>query len=488
MSESEKLLEKYGFKPEVMELAINQWGKTSYPSPKRRFWLSLEAYNQSIEDHYHWIYDYMLHDLSFPHTNFIKIVDTSTAAEGSSFFGSGMQRLGLQQDKISQFLATAGKMIKEMFQLVRELRILDERLSYYEDSMDADSKSRKSAEITLKGIWIDMVEQGGKNPSSVYGMARELQFTTLPDLFYNTHPLKGTDVDKVVDKLDFNRKVKEVLKRKLRTFLEWKEHSYREIKTRRKFTLKYLRQHFDIIRMYMAWVKPYLKYVKRLMMNDKMLDDPKLVGAFETMTIEVEYLAYKFPSNKEKPQKSQNKSVYSVILVTFEFKSHADMTFNQDGYQHKGPLHVGSTEFYVRAYTWTKKEIDNYVKYREEEDFDLMGIIDGTVKAAMDALGDELRDYLIEAGEKDENIIPPKQTEESPEEPEEQPPGMLDPLSAIGDGFKGILGAVTGTKNGDSLQGKYVRSIEDEAAWNQIKSEVYYIYKNFKKGHKLFSL
>jgi hypothetical protein len=488
MSESEKLLAKYGFEPEFMELAINQWGKTDYPSPKRRFWLSLQSYNQSIEDHYHWIYEYMIHDLSFPVHNFIKIVDTSTAAEGSSFFGSGMQRLGIQQDKISQFLATAGKMIKEMFQLVRELRILDERLSYYKDSMDTDSKSRKSAEITLKGIWIDMVEQGGKNPSSVYGMARELQFTTLPDLFYSTHPLKGSEVDEVVDKLDFNRKVKEVLKRKLRTFLEWKEHSYSELKTRRKFTLKYLRQHFDIIRMYMAWVKPYLKYVKRLMMNDKMLDDPRLVSAFENMTIEVEYLAYKFPFNKEKPQKSKNKKVYSVILVTFEFHSHADMAFNQDGYQHKGPLHIGTTEFWVRAYTWTKEQIDSYVKYREEEDFDLMGIIDGTVKAAMDALGDELRDYLIEAGEKDENIIPPKESKGSDVESEEKPPGMFDPLFAVGDGFKGIINAVTGNKDGQSLQSKYQLSVEEEAAYNHIKGEIYTIYKNFKKGHKLYSL
>ena len=56
---------------------------------------------------------------------------------------------------------------------------------YYSDSYDADSKSRESAEITLKGIWVDMVEQGAKNPASVYGMAREVQFTTLPDLFFS---------------------------------------------------------------------------------------------------------------------------------------------------------------------------------------------------------------------------------------------------------------------------------------------------------------
>jgi hypothetical protein len=58
-------------------------------------------------------------------------------------------------------------MVKELFQLVRELRILDERLGYYADSNDPTSRSRASAEITLKGIWVDMVEQGAKKNSMV---------------------------------------------------------------------------------------------------------------------------------------------------------------------------------------------------------------------------------------------------------------------------------------------------------------------------------
>ena len=60
-----------------------------------------------------------------------KITDTFSASENSSFFGTSQQRVGLQQDKVSQYLATIGKMIKELFQLVRELRIIDERLGYY---------------------------------------------------------------------------------------------------------------------------------------------------------------------------------------------------------------------------------------------------------------------------------------------------------------------------------------------------------------------
>ncbi|MCK5140493.1 MAG: hypothetical protein KAQ85_11675, partial [Thermodesulfovibrionia bacterium] len=225
---TEEDLEKFGFQEPEKDEEVRKVKPvfTGFVKPLNRYRLVVEAYNMSIEEPYFWVLEYLRNFVGFP--NIIKITDVFSAAENSSFFGSSQQRLGMQQDKVSQFLATVGKMVKELFQLVRELRILDERLGYYKDSIDTESKSRESAEITLKGIWVDMVEQGAKNPASVYGMAREVQFTTLPDLFFSTHPLKQEDVDEVVerDRAQFNRKVREVLKRKLRGYLAWKEHTY----------------------------------------------------------------------------------------------------------------------------------------------------------------------------------------------------------------------------------------------------------------------
>ncbi|MEK6869012.1 MAG: hypothetical protein AABX74_02195, partial [Nanoarchaeota archaeon] len=205
-------LKKFGFDEEVAEQTRGIFIKTGFPKPDRRYRLHYEGYNISIEEPYFFILHYLRYYSGFPYID--KITDIFAAAENSAFFGASQQRLGLQQDKVSQFLATIGKMVRELFQLVRELRILDERLSYYYDSFTT-SRSAESAEITLKGIWVDLVEQGAKNPASVYGMAREVQFTTLPDLFFSTHPKKQEDVDDVVERERgaFNRKVREVLKR-----------------------------------------------------------------------------------------------------------------------------------------------------------------------------------------------------------------------------------------------------------------------------------
>lgn len=469
-------LKDFGFKEEVCEDAHLQKDlQTGYPEPLKRYWLKLETPNQSIEETYFWILNVLKTDLGY--RNIEKLMDVFAASQHSAFFGVAMQRTGNYQDKVSQFLATIGKMVKELFQLVREIRILDERLDYYKDSYDEASKSKESAEITLKGIWIDMVEGGAKSPASVYGMARELEFTVLPDLFFSTFPATSKDVDSVVDKLEFNRKVREVLKRKLRAFLEWKEHTYKELKTRRRFTLKFLRQHYDVIKMYMSWVKPYLKYVKMLRSSEKKMESAELIGAFEGSMIEIEVLAKKFPFNPT-TGKTINKEYKSCILVNFDYSTKPDMKFVSEGYQ-RGPIHVGIVDIKMRSYAWSEKEIENYKAYRTKEDMELLGEIDPSISAAMEALGEEFENYLKEAGE-DINKKEERPKQES----------IFDPFISVFNGFKEIGTAFTGTKSSASEKpqlSKLQKSNEISTAGGEATGTMWLIYKNFRKAHDMMA-
>ncbi|MBR9699030.1 hypothetical protein GOV09_01065 [Candidatus Woesearchaeota archaeon] len=461
---TEDQLKEMNFDPEMAEEARNHAPVfTGYPSPVRRYRMVVEAYHMAIEEPYFWVLEYLRNMSGFHHI--IKITDVFSAAENSSFFGASQQRLGLQQDKVSQFLATIGKMVKELFQLVRELRVLDERLGYYADSYDSESRSRESAEITLKGIWVDMVEQGAKNPASVYGMAREVQFTTLPDLFFNIHPLKQEDVDDVVesDSSQFNRKVREVLKRKLRSFLAWKEHTYEELKNRRIFTLKYLRQHYDIIKMYMTWVKPYLKNIERLTMDQQKMETPDLLAAFETSMIEVELLAKK-PSGP----------VNECVLVHFWYRTRPDMNYQQE-YQ-RGPLHVGRAEITFRAYVWTDEEIENYQKMRAREDFNLLGVVDRSVKAAMESLGDELMRYLEEAGEDFQS----KQKSDL-----ENVKAKGRRLSRNFSSVRSLFSRVKESKK--EKQDLWDIEIAKDKATAKVKGSMWTVYHHFKKHHNMLN-
>jgi hypothetical protein len=484
------LLEQFGFVEEQREVGMDVKGSTvfaptGFPKPTRAYKAVHSIFNASIEENYFYVLEFLRTDQGFH--KITKITDIFTASEHSAFFGNAQQRLGLQQDKVSQFLATIGKMVKELFQLVRELRILDERIGYYEDAWNTNSKSRESAEITLKGIWIDMVEQGSKNPSSVYGMSRELAFSTLPDLFFSLHPPTFREVDIEVDKLDFNRKVKEVLKRKLRTYLQWKDSTFDEVLNRRRFTLKYLRQHFDIIKMYMHWVKPYLKNIRRLHLKD-MSDSPDLIAAFEGSLVEIEILAQKLPQNiKLGKDIISNEMVYSVALVHFSFRTSPTMSYHQE-YQ-KGPIHVGKTDFTIRNYTWTQEQIDKYVQMKEKEDMALLINVDTSVRAAMEALGDELEKYLKQAGE--EINIPFKTGDEIKKE-KMKGKSSADPFISVVKGFGELFGALGGSSGKKGKNGKKKKRINKTAmhfekliAMKIGGACIYQAYKEYKKRNRL---
>ncbi len=469
---TQQALMKAGFDLEKMEVVRKAVVETEFPAPVRSYRITYEAYNTAVEEPYFWVLHYLRYFGGFDKVE--KITDVFSAAENSAFFGANQQRLGAQQEKVSQYLATVGKMVRELFQLVRELRILDERLSYYADSY-TKSVSSESAEITLKGIWVDMVEQGAKNPASVYGMAREVQFTTLPDLFFSTHPNRQEDVDTVVERErgQFNRKVREVLKRKLRAYLAWKEHSYEELKNRRVFTLKYLRQHYDIINMYVSWVKPYLKNIRRLQLNQQKNDSADLIVAFESSMIEIELLAHKKGAGEGAGAYRQ------CILMHFLYRTRPDMNYTQE-YQ-RGPIHIGRVEITFRAYSWTEKEIQAYKELRKDEDFKLLGVIDGSVEAALNSLGDELMRYLKEAGED----IGPKKKEEKKKKDD-------DVLHAFFDGFRELFGPLIPKKGEKKLKVRskvelYKAIAAKRKSADGAKKLMWEIYHHYKKHHGMLS-
>src|SRR3989338_410649 len=235
-----KLLKEFGFEEEEAEILPGEYQNTGFPRSLRNCRLLWEVYDLSLEEPYFWLLDYFKD--SFPIIE--KIEDSFAAAENSAFFGVTQQRLVAQQDRVSQFLATMGKMVKELFQMVRELRIIDERLGYY-DTIEGELKKpigqrSKTAEITMKGVFVDLVQGGGKSAASVYGMARELEFVTLPDLFFDAPPFKNVqELDHFLESLkeNFNKNVRRVLQRHLGQYTEWKKRTHQEHQNRKKFQL-----------------------------------------------------------------------------------------------------------------------------------------------------------------------------------------------------------------------------------------------------------
>ena len=186
-NEKSDLLKKYKFdKEEEAELVSGFKEKTGFPMPHYFYRTVVESINLPIEEAYFWTIDELRYGWSY--NRFVKITDIFAASEQSSFFGVSEQRVGLQQDKASQFLRGISEMLKALFQIVREIRIIDERVGYYAHTFNRARTGKddeaSGSEITLKGIWVDQVEGGVKNAASVYGLAQTVGFSALPDLFF----------------------------------------------------------------------------------------------------------------------------------------------------------------------------------------------------------------------------------------------------------------------------------------------------------------
>jgi hypothetical protein len=448
-----------------------------FPRTDKKYYLVTESYNTSIEENYFWILNHLYYEFGFVEID--KITDLFSASEHSTFFGVSQQRVGINQDKISQYIGAIGKMIKDIFQLVREIRIIDERLEIYYKSKklkgfkyenkdwekERTKETESNFEITLKGLYVDMAEGGPKNPGSVWGLSQQLQYTTLPDLFFTIHPSNDKEINELVDPLEFNKQVKWVLKRKFQSYFQWKKHTYVELTNRKKYTVKYFRQHWNVIKMYISWIKPYLKNLKALQADRRKNDTPYLVSAFENSMIEIEIMGKSLPQG--------NSKCYSCINVHFEYRTVPQMNYNAEGYQ-RAPLHIGELKMMLRGYTWTQKEIDEYKKIRELEDFELAVEVEQSLRDAMDALGGDIEKYLEEAGEN----IEKKDNKEEEENDENKREGLLDP-------FLSILDNIPGVKKKEKPSEESIECSPEERtrAKDYYVPRMWFVYKNFKKSH-----
>lgn len=480
---------------ETIEASKDQMMVTDYPKPNTRYFISLETPQKNIEEYYYWCLN-MMGDSGFPIVD--KIQDIFTAAEHSSFYGSGAQRLNFAQDKAAQYLATIGKMVKDLFQIVRELRIIDEHLELYYKALGYNLDDKKkpskdktgkyvmgerdvSAEIALKGMWVDMVDGvvgGQRTGANIFTMAQQLQFTSLPDLFFNINPKGNQSVDSAIEEQakDFNIVVKNALRRKIVQYISWRDATFKEHIHRRIFTIKYLKQHYDVIKLYMAWLKPALNHAKRLSAKQELLNNPRLIAAFESSLVEIEVLGRNLPAG--------NKETYACLLLNFEYETRPQLQFQAEGYQ-RGPIHVGTTRITWRSYAWTLDQIKNYKAMRERMDFEALADIDTSLRAVMESLGDDLMAYINEVSIE---LNLPK------EDKEKEKKADFEPFKEIGKQVKGIFDFDIGKTLKDIIPKKdEKKSKEDKMkketgkAKGTAKFLTFLHYNIFKKANGLLS-
>ena len=404
-----------------------------YPAGTHRMSYVIEAPMANMEEAYYWFTNFLRHDLGYPMLD--KIYDIFNTSEASQISNVQGQKLSINQDRASQYLKGVGEMVRQLFQIVRELRVIDERLEPYRAW-----KESKSADITLKHLYINFVEGGGQNPDSVYALAQQVGFTVLPDLFFGTHVYDLDKIDYEIENgqvKEFNNVVKTVLRRKLYQYINWKLKTEKELESRRKFQLQYMRQHWKVIQLYMSWVKPYLRQARRMQQNQQRLDSAEIISSFDSTAVDIEILAKK-PVNP-----GSGDGHYRCILTTFRFTRKPMLPNDNPQYQQGWS---GRIEIDMRSYGWHNKDIAAYKKMRQQEDIEALSAVDDQVAGAFEALGEEFENYLAESGEEqvsEKKSLEKKQLEEEYEAAKELRQqkskyakyGILEPFLEMGSGF-----------------------------------------------------
>ncbi|MBW2987331.1 hypothetical protein KY336_02160 [Candidatus Woesearchaeota archaeon] len=456
--------------------------------PLRTFKLIDEKYQQQLEPVYFWVIGFIKDDMGIKDIR--KVTDTYSASEASAFHRNMIQSLQAVQDRISNNLISINRLIKpELFKIVRELKIIHDRLDLvYEGDKFGQERpggEMNAAEIAMKDMWISLVEGGAKNPSSVYGLGSQVGFILLPDLFLHNHVFEVDKVESYVNKMSgLNRKVKEALVKKLKAYAIWRKNYKRSLETRKRFMLSYLKQHYNTIKMYMQWVKPYMKTAKRLQLNMNFQDSADLIVAIEQTMMEIELLAVGKASGPYHP----------VINLTFGFRATPETEFSQK-YQAPTTRFNGRVEITFNARAMTPDQLLAYKVMKDEEDLGLLKNLSEGVKEAMDAIGDDLKIFLKEA-EGDISYEEAKKALKAEKEAKVKVPDKkpwyhpIDPFAQIFIGFKDLIEIfVKFPSLKKKTEGKLPKQWEiDKKKMSACKDAVgksFTLYHLYKKAHRM---
>jgi len=189
-----------------------------------------------------------------------------------------------------------------------------------------------------------------------------------------------------------------------------------------KFRIKNLKQHYNVIRLYISWLKPYLTSLKALQLKGA-TSSSELVSAFESSALELELLCVL----KEK----EGIRWKSCVLIRLKYVTRPELQFGQGG--QRQPIHVGKVDVSIEPYVATQEDIDYY---QQRTDGEVLKYYSGSdvnfaadVEAILSSLGKDVEEYLREAetGER---------KEVTKEEKKGKPESLFAPFEGLFDSLK----------------------------------------------------
>jgi len=435
--------------------------------------ITYDTFGQTLEPVYFWMLDFLRNpDPSGLGFEVNKVEEQFEASAGGGFFGELGTKASVMQDRAMKILETVNAVLRTLINLIYDLREYDMRLEIYDDAdpeKQKDKDKRRSAEYSLKGIWMDQVDiKAGLG--SINQLARgDLQFITLRDAFFQIENLKD------VKTLDLNKRVKTLLEKKLEEYSKWRSASEKELRKRYAIEKNYLKSQVDSLRLYTKWARPYLRAAQKLGMTEFKtkagLPSPDIVTTFNNMQMELKL----FGKKEIKPgsvydnygKLKFNEKYFACVELEFKFRT-APQIARQGQASHYA--HVGVIEILFRAYALTEEDIKDIEQLEVFED---MALVEHLTDVSLKDMQADI-DHYLEGDKKEE---PPKKKTSIP--------NPLKGLQELFSPFKKLnLPSVPGL---DKQAKKYQINNVQEAAKDKAKTSCLVLYEVFKKSHGMMA-
>ncbi len=444
----------------------------SLKNPKISYSLVYDSLSEGLEPIYFWVLDFMRE--SAPgglNLDVWKGPEEFEASVTSGYFGEIGQRASLMQQKAMEYLGAVNNVIKSILNLIYDLKEFEIKLGPYDklNNKDETEEGKRNAFHSLKGIWMDQVD-ARKGRGSINLLAQDLQFVTLRDAFFYV-----TDPEKIKE-IDLNERVKNILRRKIEEFNEWKIYSEKEIRKRYEVEKSYLKSQAATLKLYVNWLKPYLIAAQKLRMKGdkaKSLTNPNIVNSFSNMEIEIKLYGKKEikPSavHKSFEDLELSRKYYAMIEVAMNFRSVPSAVSGQGGRHY---IHGGRTDIAINAFCVDNIELEAIESAELFEDLEL---IDSFIGTTLKELQEDIEKY----------------TKDQPKESKEvrQKKKLKMPFGSIIEGFNEIYNPVKETFGIKKKKGpSFVYKDLEKTTEGQAKSTAHILYNVYKATHGMISL
>ncbi len=357
----------------------------------QQYLLGLDTMAEGLESSYYWILSFWGDKFFNQKYEIRKAQEYFAATETSYIFGDmGARRTNLEK-RAQELLALINQLIRTIINILWDLREFEIRIQRYTELQSKDKDIQRSADLALKSIWLSEVDMK-KGAGSINNLVQQLNFVTLRDafMFIDTMQDKEKVLKDIGEKdeekgMDLPMIVKRILLGRVTEYMDWRELSEKELTKRFDIEKAYLRHEVASMKLYTAWVRPYLFSINRLTMPlpekmAKLIPDTgtkhdtnigwgriyspqaELVTTFETAQIFVELFGTKDLTDKYGGSAVFGEDkIYGAIEADFVFRTLPGQV-DQRRYMQRGNLDIIFTAYSLDEQR--KKDLES----REEDE------------------------------------------------------------------------------------------------------------------------